>query len=128
MVCGSAQGMRHKLVGFKGAKFDPDELVMLMLATGGRHTVTAMAREVDGVFLQLPPMAGELDPADLAAECQAVTLRLAEMFSEIHKALSNDGQIDSQERELIEDKSHALREQVMRYLQLSFQLYAPRGE
>lgn len=128
MVCGSAQGMRHKLVGFKGAKFDPDELVMLMLATGGRHIVTAMAREVDGVFLQLPPVADDMDPADLAGECQAVTLKLAEMFSEIHKSLANDGQIDGQERERIEDKSHALREQVMRYLQLSFRLYAPRGE
>lgn len=128
MVCGSAQGLRHKLVSFKGSKFDPEELVMLQLATGGRNTVTAMARELGGVFMQLPPVSEEMDSADLAEECQAVTLRLAEMFSEIHKALSNDGQIDRGERECIETKSHALREQVARYLQLSFRLYAPRGE
>lgn len=128
VVCGSAQGLRHKLVGFKGAKFSPEELLMLQLATGGRHTVTAMARELDGVFLQLPPVGEELDPADLAGECQAVTVRLAEMFAEIGKSIAHDGQINTDEREAIEARAHALREQVVRYLQLSFRLYAPRDE
>lgn len=126
MVCGSPAALRHKLTSFKGSVFKPEELVMLMQATGSRHTITAMAREVGGVFLQLPPDAADLDPADLAAECQAVTLKLAAMFAEIGGAVANDGQIDANERERIEQASHALREQVMRYLQLSFRLYEPR--
>ncbi|GAB2885285.1 hypothetical protein GCM10027202_12360 [Microvirgula curvata] len=124
-VCGSAQGLRHKLVGYKGAKFSPEELAMLMLATGSRHTVTALARELGGVFLQLPPLTSGVDLSTLEAECQAVTMRLADMFAEIHQAVANDGQIDGDERKRIEASSHALREQVLRYLTLSFRLYAP---
>ena len=38
-VCGSAQALRHKLAGFKGQFLRPDELIDLMLHSGGRHTV-----------------------------------------------------------------------------------------
>lgn len=128
MVCGSAQGLRHKLVEFKGSKFSPEELLMLQLASGGRHTVTAMARELGGMYLQLPPVDEEMDPTDLVRECQAVTQRQADLFAEIAESIARDGQITADERKAIEAREHALREQVARYLQLSFRLYAPRVE
>ena len=53
-VCGSAQALRHKLAGFKGQFLRPDELIDLMLHSGGRHTVASMAAAVGGVFLMLP--------------------------------------------------------------------------
>lgn len=128
-VCGSAQGLRHKLAGYKGSTLRPEELVMIQLMTGGRHFVTAMARELGGVYLQLPPVAEELDNADLLAECQAVSLKLAELFAELAKSAS-DGVIDAGERDRCDARAHALREQVMRYLALSYRVYGsqPGGE
>lgn len=129
-VCGSAQGLRHKLAGYKGSTLRPEELVMIQLMTGGRHFVTAMARELGGVYLQLPPLSDELDNGDLVAECQAVSMKLAELFAELAGSIANDGVIDAGERARCNDRAHALREQVMRYLSLSYRVYdgEPGGE
>jgi len=121
-VCGSAQGLRHKLAGYKGSTLRPEELVMIQLMTGGRHFVTAMARELGGVYLQLPPLSEELDNGDLLAECHAVSLRLAELFGELASATA-DGVIKPDERARCDARAHALREQVMRYLALSYRVY-----
>nr|WP_294864369.1 phage regulatory CII family protein [uncultured Pseudogulbenkiania sp.] len=122
-VCGSAQGLRHKLAGYKGSTLRPEELVMIQLMTGGRHFVTAMARELGGMYLQLPSVAEDLDNGDLVAECQAVSMKLAELFSELAGSIANDGVIDAGERVRCNERAHALREQVMRYLALSYRVY-----
>ncbi|BAK75408.1 hypothetical protein NH8B_0573 [Pseudogulbenkiania sp. NH8B] len=122
-VCGSAQGLRHKLAGYKGSTLRPEELVMIQLMTGGRHFVTAMARELGGVYLQLPPLGDELDNGDLLAECQEITARLSELFAELAKSIANDGVIDAGERGRCDARAHALREQVVRYLALSYRVY-----
>lgn len=60
-VCGSNQGLRHKIANFRGQALRPEELVVLQQASGGRHTVQEMARLLGGVFVPLPTPAQTRD-------------------------------------------------------------------
>lgn len=121
-VCGSATGLRYKLAHYKQMHFRPEELVMLQLLAGSRHTVGAMAAELGGVFLQLPPVDETLANGDLESELSAVQERLADLLREMREA-KRDGEIDSGERRRLDARGHEVIAQLTRYLALSYQVY-----
>lgn len=122
-VCGSAAGLRHKLAGYKGSIMGLEEAQTIMLLTGGRATIEAQARELGGVYLQLPPVSDAIDNADLVLECHEIQRRLSAMFAALSEAIINDGRIDASEREGIDLLAHGVREQIIRYLGLSYRVY-----
>lgn len=121
-ACGSATGLRYKLAHYKGMHFRPDELVMIQLLTGGRATIGAMAAELGGVYLQLPPVCETLDNGDLEEELGLVQERLADLLREMREA-KQDGEIDRNERRQLDRRGHEVNAQVMRYLALSYRVY-----
>ncbi|PXX49394.1 phage regulatory CII family protein [Aquitalea magnusonii] len=122
-VCGSANGLRHKLSGFKGAKLSVEDALSLMLLTRGRHTITEMCRELGGVFVELPPPEEPVENTDLLAESQAITVRMAELFDSVNTAITKHNEIDTGYRLHIQDRGQALTEQVVKYLTLLMQIY-----
>ena len=120
-VCGSAQGLRHKLAGYKGSILSVEDAQSVMLLTGGRHTITEMARELGGMYLQL--VSEEVDNADLISECYKIQQRMADLFDALSKSVGNDGVIDELEQHQIDDKACELREQVMQYLVLNYRVF-----
>lgn len=121
-VCGSAQALRHKLAGFKGQFLRPDELIDLMLHSGGRHTVASMAAAVGGVFLMLPEVNADIDRAELEQKMAAVAVRLGALFAQMTQATA-DGQIDAGERLALDARAHDLQAAVQEWLLLSYRLY-----
>lgn len=121
-VCGSATGLRYKLAHYKQMHFRPEELVMLQLLTGSCATISAMAAELGGVFLQLPPVDETLDNGDLEDELGKVQERLADLLREMREA-KQDGEIDRSERRKLDRRGHEVNAQLMRYLALSYRVY-----
>ncbi|XZG69257.1 phage regulatory CII family protein [Chitinibacteraceae bacterium HSL-7] len=120
---GSPAGLRHKLVGFRNSVLSLEDAQQLMLVTGGRHTIAAQARELGGVFLQLPELVAELDNADLLGEFQRVIDRVGALTRALNEAVANDGEIDAVEQKQLAELRHQLHEQVLRYLMLSVRVY-----
>ncbi|ERE07201.1 phage regulatory CII family protein [Pseudogulbenkiania ferrooxidans] len=123
VVCGSAQGLRHKLVHFKGQHLRPEELVMLQLSSGGRHTVSAMARELGGAFLMLPPTEVCLDNQDLLVEANKIHAALGTLLTQMNEFIQNDGQIDEGEKAKLDAQGHAAYVQILRFLSLTYRVY-----
>lgn len=122
-VCGSATGLRYKMTGYRGMHLRVPELVTLQLVTGGRNSVTAMARELGGVFLQLPAMDAELlDNSDLELELMSMQVRLGELLAAMAEA-KRDGVIDRPERVQLDGLGHEVIRQLKRYLALSYLVY-----
>lgn len=121
-VFGSPSALRHKLARYKGQYFKPEDLVMLMLITGSRETVKAIAHNLDGVFLQLPPIDADIGQEELEQQCMALTMRLGELFAEMTKSLE-DGVIEGHERLALEAKAHEVRAAISSWLQLSYRVY-----
>ena len=123
-VCGSKQALSHKKAHYRNTHFTPTELVDLMLNSGSRHTMHAMARFLGGVFLELPE--NTLDLPDSQEELQKrmmeVMARLGELF-DCMRAAQQDGVIDSIERKDILQLEHEVRTTMAEWIQLSFRAY-----
>lgn len=122
-VCGSEQALRHKTIGHKGSVLGLHDILSVMQLTGGRATMHELARQLGGVYLQLPPIPDQVDNSDLQAECHRLFQSLTDVLAEISGALSNDGRIDSKERRQIERKRHAACTMMAQYLGLNYLLY-----
>lgn len=122
-VCGSAQGLRHKIAGYKGSVLGLHEALTVMQLTGGRATVCEFARELGGVFVQLPQVDVVLDNTDLMSASHEVTVALGALFAEMQQALV-DERIESHEREQLERLAHRINEKVVQWLQLSLRVFA----
>jgi hypothetical protein len=120
---GSAQGLRHKLAGYKGSYPGLEDAQTLMLLTGGRHTIIEQARELGGVFLSLPPVDADIDNADLAIEVGRLQTELGQVFAVINDALADDNKIDGGERRDIDAQAHRAVTKLMRYLALVYRVY-----
>lgn len=122
-VFGSEQALRHKMTGYKGSVLGLEDALSIMQLTEGRATIHEQARQLGGVYLQLPPLPDLVDNADLQAECHRLFQSLTDVLAEISGALSNDGRIDSKERRQIERKRHAACTMMAQYLGLNYLLY-----
>ncbi|MDR3427960.1 phage regulatory CII family protein [Silvimonas sp.] len=124
---GSADGLRHKLIGYRGSRIQLEDAMSLMLLTGGRATINEMARELGGVFLQLPAIDAEFDNTELHAEIALVTVKLGELLGEVSISVANDGKIDAAEEKRIESRRHELFTQIMHYITLSLRVYGDKS-
>jgi hypothetical protein len=95
--------MSHKLSGFKGMALSMEEAVELMLLTGGRDTMHAIARELGGVFIPLPEGSTEFENADICAEMERIYMAMGDLVRETRASIDNDGKIDGGEERLIHD-------------------------
>lgn len=121
-VCGSATGLRYKLANYRGMHFQPGELVMLQLLSGGRNTINAMAAELGGVYLQLPDVDAVLDGSDLEEEVERLQETIGELFREMREA-KRDKVIDPDEKRALDRRGHHVVTQIKRYLALSYRIY-----
>lgn len=97
-VCGSNQGLRHKIANVKGQALHPAELVRLQQVSGSRHVIQEMARTLGGVFVSLP---SEID-ADSSSSSICIAL------GDLHRAMRDaqaDGVISDNERVDLENKA-----------------------
>ncbi|WP_155419410.1 phage regulatory CII family protein [Chromobacterium subtsugae] len=123
LVCGSGQGLRHKLSHFKGQFLRPHETVALQQATGGRHFVTEMARQLGGVFLMMPPPAVDLDNQDLLLQVNHMHAELGRLLETMNEFVRNDGVIDGDEKQSLDQQGHEVYAQILRFLALTYRVY-----
>ncbi|OHX10485.1 hypothetical protein BI347_22170 [Chromobacterium sphagni] len=122
-VCGSGQGLRHKLSHFKGQFLRPHEIMLLQLATGGRHFVSELARQLGGVFLMMPPAAVELDNQDLLLQVNHMHAELGRLLESMNEFVRNDGVIDGNEKWALDQQGHEVYAQILRFLSLTYRVY-----
>ncbi|UOP05321.1 phage regulatory CII family protein [Conchiformibius kuhniae] len=103
-VCGSNQGLRHKITNFRGQALHPDELVALQQVSGSRHTVQEMARLLGGVFVPLPKCGWENDGE---RSVMTVSLSLAELFQAV-LSVQAAGSVSAAERLRLERLAFAV--------------------
>ncbi|GAB7128056.1 hypothetical protein JCM19000A_25630 [Silvimonas sp. JCM 19000] len=123
---GSAHTLRHKLSGYRGMVFGLNEALELMQLTQGRETIRALAREVGGVYLDVPGAEMQVGNEELHVALLRVTERMAKLSVEVHKALIDDAQIDSDEKRRIDAAMHELTEEILRYVALVYRVYGNR--
>lgn len=127
-VCGSAQGLRHKLSGYKGSVLSVHDALTIMQLTGGRETIQEMARELGGVFIQLPQIDAIVDNTDLLAAGRDVTVAVGEFFSAEQTALA-DERLEIFEQEILQRGAHKVTQRMMRYLALLVRVFGvPEGK
>ncbi|WP_158677685.1 phage regulatory CII family protein [Chromobacterium vaccinii] len=123
LVCGSRQGLKHKLQHFRGQYLRPEELVTLQQATGGRHVVSEMARQLGGVFLMMPPPAVDLDNQDLLLQVNHMHAELGRLLETMNEFVRNDGVIDGNEKWALDQQGHEVYAQILRFLALTYRVY-----
>ncbi|MGC0151024.1 phage regulatory CII family protein [Chromobacterium vaccinii] len=123
LVCGSTQGLKHKLAHFRGQYLRPEELVTLQLATGGRNAVSEMARQLGGVFLMMPPAAIELDNQDLLLQVNHMHAELGRLLESMNEYVRNDGVIDGAEKQTLDRQGHEVHVQILKFLALTYRVY-----
>lgn len=97
-VCGSNQGLRHKIAQFRGSSLRPEELIVLQQISGGRHTVQEMSRLLGGVFVALP------EEVNVDEATSNIYISLGLLHSAMREACS-DGVISACERVELEQKA-----------------------
>lgn len=115
--------LSHKLAGAKRMAIGLEEAVDLMLLTGGRETICEAARELGGVFIQLPKSDQDVDNEELHTALRKLTNQIANLVNEIDRALADDNQIDEVEQQRITRAQHELTVASLRYAVLMFRFY-----
>ncbi|WP_410498131.1 phage regulatory CII family protein [Chitinibacter sp. S2-10] len=115
-VTGYPQTLRHKLTGHNRAVLGVDDALSVMELTGGRNTICAMARQLGGVYIQLPAM-GELeDNEDLMLSFLSASMALGDLARKAQAAVADDGVVDVHERNGLLKTAHELQGKVLHYL------------
>lgn len=121
-VCGSAQALRHKLSGYKGSVLSVHDALTVMQLTGGRETIQAMARELGGVYIQLPQMDAIVDNTDLLSAGRDITVAMGDFFAAEQTALA-DERLDVGEQKILQRKVHKVTQRLVRYLALVVRVF-----
>lgn len=115
-VCGSQQGLRHKVAHFRGANLHPDELLRLQQVSGSAHTIQEMARAFGGVFFRLP------ENVSLEQVNTNLYIELGELHHAMQTACAN-GVITIKERVLLERKAQWTVAALFAWLMAHFQAF-----
>ena len=115
-VCGSNQGLRHKIAQFRGSALHPDELVALQQVSGGRHTIQEMARLLGGVFVPISTC------ADTSNELYNIYISLGLLHSTMREACA-DGVISVHERIDLEQKAQWTVSAIFAWLMANFNTF-----
>ena len=126
-VCGSKQALSHKKAHYRNTSFTPNELVDLMLHSGSRHTMHAMARFLGGVFLELPENVLDLPESqeELQKRMMEVMGHLGDLFDCMREA-QKDNVIDQWEKQELLAFEQKVRTAMAEWVQLSFIAYPER--
>lgn len=122
-VTGYPQTLRHKLTGHNRAVLGVDDALSLMELTGGRNTIAAMARQLNGVFVQLPEVGAIEDNEDLLLALMQISTAFGELSNKAQHAVGNDGVVDAHERAGLLDTAQAMHGKVLHYLALLSRVY-----
>ncbi len=123
-VCGSKQALSHKKAHYRNTSFTPNELVDLMLHSGSRHTMHAMAMLLGGVFLELPENVLDLPESqeELQKRMMEVMGHLGDLFDCMRDA-QKDNVIDRWEKQELLAFEQKVRTAMAEWIQLSFRMY-----
>lgn len=113
LVCGSKQGLSHKINHFRGTDLYPDELIRLQQFSGSYQAMQEMARLLGGVFFRLPEM-GNTDGA-----AALICIELGALHSAMLQA-RQAGVISSDERVMLERKAQNMIAAVFSWLYACF--------
>ncbi|WP_297576231.1 phage regulatory CII family protein [uncultured Deefgea sp.] len=123
VVTGYPQTLRHKLTGHNRAVLGVDDALSVMELTNGRNIIAAMARQLGGVFIQLPAVGAIEDNEDLMLSFLEASAALGELARKAQNAVGNDGHVDVHERSGLLKSAHELHGKVLHYLTLLDRVY-----
>ncbi|WP_027469186.1 phage regulatory CII family protein [Deefgea rivuli] len=122
-VTGYPQTLRHKLTGHNRAVLGVDDALSVMELTGGRNTIAAMARQLNGVFVQLPELGAIEDDEDLLVALMHISTAFGELSTRAQQAVGNDGRVDVRERAGLLNTAQTVHAKVLHYLALLDRVY-----
>ena len=115
--------LRHKLIGFRGNRFWLEDAMSVMQLTGGRETIHEMARELGGIYVHVGDVVPEYDNTDICEELEKVTMCFGDLAREARSSINDDGKIDAEEENRLNQRRHALCTQVVTYVHRLLMVY-----